>query len=213
MERVAVTTQALTNKDLDRGRVLHAATIPRLWWRASAVVTIIVGCATTPHPSPGTRSQLADADRALAGRDYDVALADYDRAVESAPDTVSEQLALRERAEARLFMGDAAGAAVDLARLTVIAPRDPRPWHDLGIVRANIGDHPGATIALVTATSLAPDDPRPRIALAALRWADGDREGARRDYQVLLTLELPDAVRDKVRWALEQLATADRPPP
>lgn len=164
-----------------------------------------MGCAARAKPSAATQAHLRDAEAALGAKDYDAARAHYDRAVETAPDAASARLAVRERADARLFMGDVAGGAADLARLVELAPGDAAAWHDLGIVRANQGDRAGAAVALERARTLAPDDARPRLALAALRWAGGDRAGARAEYRALLELDLPDAVRAKVEWAIGTL--------
>jgi Flp pilus assembly protein TadD len=187
--------------------VLHGATLALL-----LAATVVVGCAHGPRANPATRSALAEAETALKRRDYDAASAAYDRAVAAATATADRTLARRERAEARLFMGDLAGAEVDLAAVAELVPDDPRAWHDLGIVRANLGDPGGAAAALTRAKGLAPDDLRPRLALAALAWRHGDRARARAEYQALLDLELPDPVRSKVRWALDQLAQLELAP-
>jgi len=172
----------------------------------AALALATLGCAARTAPSASTQAHLRDAEAALAVKDYDAARAAYDRAVDTAPDATSARLAVRERADARLFLGDLDGAAGDLARLTELAPRDPAAWHDLGIVRANQGDRAGARDALYQAKTLAPDDARPRLALAALLWASGDRAAADREYQALLELDLPEPVRAKVVWAIATLA-------
>lgn len=174
------------------------------------VVTAAIACASRARPAAATQGHLRTAEAALERRDYDAARAAYDRAVDTAPDATSARLAVRERADARLFLGDLEGAAADLARLTALAPREPAAWHDLGIVRANLGDRDGAATALSRARDLAPDDARPRLALAALLWSGGDRDGAAREYRAVLALDLPDNVRAKVNWALAALAA---PPP
>lgn len=208
MPGVAVAAQAVSREDVDRRGVLHGGTLALL-----VAATVVAGCAHRTGPSPATRQALAEAETALRRRDYDAASAAYDRAVASAAAPADRTLALRERAEARLFTGELAGAEVDLAAVAALAPDDPRAWHDLGIVRANLGDPGGAAAALTRAKGLAPDDLRPRLALAALAWRIGDRARARAEYQALLDLDLPDPVRAKVRWALAQLATDDRAAP
>lgn len=174
--------------------------------RALLAIALLAGCASRAQPAAQTQQLVREAEAALGKKDYDGARAAYDRAVATAPDDASARLAVRERADARLFLGDVDGAAADLATLTTLAPRDPRGWHDLGIVRANLGDRPGARDALIKARDLAPDDARPRLALAALLWSSGDKGGARAEYQALLGLDLPDAVRAKVEWAIGTLA-------
>jgi tetratricopeptide (TPR) repeat protein len=185
--------------------LLHAATI-------ALALALHVGCGRPqPAASPATRHAITEAEAALAARDYDAARAAYDRAIAQAPDDASRALARRERADARLFLGDLTGGAADLEALVALRPADAAAWHDLGVVRANAGDRPGAAAALTRAKALASDDPRPRLALAALRWADGDRAGARAEYQALLHLELPPRVRAKVEWAITELDPARAP--
>ncbi|MBK9033319.1 MAG: tetratricopeptide repeat protein [Myxococcales bacterium] len=183
--------------------MLHARTIALA---VAATLVALAACASSGGASPRTRDHLAVAEAALGRKDYDAAAAAYDQAVATAPDRRSQALALRERADARVFVGDLAGAAADLDALTTLTPGDPAAWHDLGMVRANAGDRAGAAAAFTRAKAAAPDDARPRLALAALRWADGDRGGARAEYQALLRLDLPDRVRAKVEWAIAELA-------
>ena len=109
-----------------------------------------------------------------------------------------------------MLWDDRPAAAADLARVTELVPDDPAAWHDLGIVRHALGDVAGAKDALEHARALRPRDPRPRLALAALAWSQGDRAAAAAEYRALAELELPDRLREKVEWALRELA---RPQP
>jgi hypothetical protein len=102
--------------------VLHGATLALL-----LAATVVVGCAHGPRANPATRSALAEAETALKRRDYDAASAAYDRAVAAATATADRTLARRERAEARLFMGDLAGAEVDLPRWRSWSPMTRGP--------------------------------------------------------------------------------------
>ena len=149
---------------------------------------------------------MSEAEAALARRDHDAARAAYDRAVATAPDPRSEAFARKERASALLLWHDHAAAADDLAAVTRLAPADAAAWHDLGIVRHALGDVAGARSALAAARRLRPRDPRPRLALAALAWSTGDRDGAAAEYRGLRALDLPPRLRDKVEWALGELA-------
>lgn len=172
-----------------------------------------LGCAgrARPRPADATLRELAAAEAALRRRDYDAARAGYTRAATAAPDPTSEAHARRELADFHLLLDERAEAAGELARVTALAPRDARTWHDLGIVRHALGDVDGAAHALGQARALAPADPRPRVALAALLWQRGDRAGAAREYRALLELELPPRLRGKVEWALAELARATPP--
>jgi Flp pilus assembly protein TadD len=177
-----------------------------------AVLLAIAACGKprTPRPSATTEREVAAAEAALRRRGHDAARAGYARAIAAAPDPASEAYARRELADLLILVDERPAAAAELERVTALRPDDPRAWHDLGILRHSLDDIDGAAAALGRARSLAPADPRPRAALAALRWERGDRDGAAREYRALLELELPERVREKVEWAIAELA---RPAP
>lgn len=166
------------------------------------------GGASKPPPQPvedPVRVELARAETAERARRHDVAREHYLRAIAAARDPQSSALARREFAETLATWGEIAEAIVQLEASLAAKPA-ASAWHDLGILRHHRGDVAGAVDALQHARELAPKDPRPRIALAALRWKSGDRAGAATEYRALLGLELPDKVRAKVEWALDELA-------
>jgi hypothetical protein len=80
----------------------------------------------------------------------------------------------------------------------------------LGIVRHKLGDIPGAFAALERSKALAPRAWIPRRDLAVLHWKIGERDKALAEYRDMLTLDLPDRLREKVLWAIDQLS---KPPP
>jgi Flp pilus assembly protein TadD len=175
------------------------------------VLAVLLGCGggaarQAAAPAPGTRAAVARAEEHERARRHDLARAEYERAIAEAPDPASEVYARVELASQLAFWGEVAAAITQLEAVVALDPRHARAWHDLGVLRHHQGDDPGATAALARAVELAPRDPRPRIALAALLWQTGDRAGARAQYQALLELDLPDNVREKVEWAIEQLA-------
>jgi tetratricopeptide (TPR) repeat protein len=165
----------------------------------------------TPGPSPATRAAVSHAEDLERTRQHDQARAAYERAIATAPDRASQVYARLELASQLVFWGEIAAAVGQLEAVVGLDPGQARAWHDLGILRHELGDDPGARAALEHAVTLAPDDPRPRIALAALLWETGDLAAARAQYQALLELDLPDAVRAKVEWAIRQLGDAPRP--
>jgi Flp pilus assembly protein TadD len=170
------------------------------------MVLALVACHhATPGPSASTRTAVQRAEDLERHREHDEARAAYESAIAAAPDLPSEVYARLELASQLAFWGEVAAAVTELEAVVGLDPRQARAWHDLGILRHRQGDEPGARTALATAVELAPADPRPRIALAALLWELGDRDGARTQYQALLELDLPDAVRAKVVWAIDQL--------
>jgi Flp pilus assembly protein TadD len=177
------------------------------------IVTAVVACAhpvVAPGPSPETRAEITSAEDAELHRHHDVARARYEQAIASARDPASESFARRQYAETLADLwGEVDAAQSQLAIAVAIAPDDAAAWHDLGLVRHRRGDSPGAIDALEHAKQLAPRDIRPRQALAALRWHLRDFDGATAEYKALLALDLPERLRAKIRWALEQLARPD----
>jgi Flp pilus assembly protein TadD len=174
------------------------------------VCAIAISCAACAHAAPtgpaaATRAAVERAEDAELHRDHDAARARYQDAVASAPDAPSAIFARREFASTLEAWGEVPGAIAQLEAIVAIDPDDAPSWHDLGILRHAQGDDRGAAIALRNARRLAPTDPRPRIALAALLWSTGDTRGAAAEYRALLGLDLPDRVRAKVQWALQQL--------
>jgi len=157
-------------------------------------------------PSPVVRADVQSAEAAELKRNHEVARAQYERAIADARDGKSEGFARREYANTLASWGEVPAAIVQLERAVVATPADPRPWQDLGVLRSNQDDVGGARDALEHAKALIPDKYPPRVALAALRWKSGDLAGALAEYRELATLELPERLRTKVLWAIDQLA-------
>lgn len=178
-------------------------------WRLLALGLALAACASSPaRRDPAVTAHLERAERAELARDHEAARRHYQAAIaaaEAAGAPAQLAHARRELAETLASWGELGEAEVQLA-LAVKATPSPELWHDLGIVRHARGDLAGAAGALLRAKALAPADARPRIALAALYWKTRDHARAREEYQALLALELPERVRDKVEWALAQLA-------
>lgn len=164
------------------------------------------------------RAELDAAERAELGRDHASARRHYEAAVAAASaagaaspgGVASLRLARREFAETLISWGELPAAAAQLDALVAVAADDAAAWHDLGMVRHALGELASARAALTRARALAPADSRPRIALAALYWKSGELAAARAEYQALLELSLPPRVREKVEWALTQLAPRAR---
>lgn len=157
-------------------------------------------------PSAATLAAIERAEAHERDRRHDLARAEYEGAIAAAPDAASEVHARLELAGVLAFWGEIAAAAAQLEAAIALDPRRARAWHDLGVLRHHLGDAAGARAALTRAVELAPRDPRPRLALAALLWDGGDRAAARAQYEALLELDLPPRVRDKVEWAVRELA-------
>ncbi len=177
---------------------------------------LVVGCThptSPPKPAPPddaaiVRAEITAAETAEKARQHEVARAHYLQAVAHAHDPKSIDFARREFADTLMSWGELPAAIAQLEGAVAAVPDDAAAWHDLGILRHQEGDDPGAIVALERARTLRATDPRPRIALAALRWKRGDRAGARHEYEALLELDLPEATRVKVKWAIGELAKA-----
>lgn len=159
-----------------------------------------------PEPSTVVRTEVARAEQAEKARQHDVARTHYQRAVAEAKDPPSIAFARREYAETLISWGEVAEAIAQLEGAVAAQPNDAAAWHDLGILRHNQGDDLRALDALEHARNASPKDLRPRVALAALRWKRGDRAGATAEYRALLELDVPERLREKVKWALAELA-------
>jgi len=157
-------------------------------------------------PTPAVRAEVAGAEDAELRRRHDLARTRYEQAIADAHDPSSEGFARRNYAQTLASWGEVPAAIAQLERAVAASPADPSAWHDLGILRSTQDDPRGAALALERAKGLAPDDIRPRVALAALRWKAGDRPGALAEYRELLALDLPERLRSKVTWAIDQLS-------
>lgn len=177
--------------------------------RALAFVLLVACGSRAPAvraPAPTVKAEIDLAEQAERQRKHDVARVHYEKAVALASDPASNAYARREFAETLASWGEVPEAIVQLEQAVALVDDNPAAWHDLGILRHNRGDVAGATTALARAKELAPGDFRPRVALAALRWKSGDKTGAKTEYEQLLELELPTRLREKVKWALAELA-------
>jgi Tfp pilus assembly protein PilF len=174
-----------------------------------ALVLVVVACSHPPAPvAPSTtvRDEIALAEDAERARRHDLAREHYEKAVAGARDPRSVDLARAKFGETLATWGEYAEAMAQLEQAVAAVPDDAEAWHNLGILREHEGNPTGAIAALERARDLLPQDIRPRIALAAARWKHGDLTGAAAEYHELLRLDLPERLRKKVLWALDQLA-------
>jgi tetratricopeptide (TPR) repeat protein len=195
----------------------------------------LVACGSVQHPAeprPDVRAEVRDAETAEKARQHDVARTKYQHAIADARDPESIGYARGRFGETLATWGEYKESLAQLEGSVAVYPNDPAPWHDLGLIREHEGDSRGAIEAFEHAVALARTDWRPRLAIAALRWklaahcfrettGDCTREvtAARDEYRALLELDLPDRLRDKVKWAIDQLGLpraglgADAPAP
>src|SRR5262249_4862356 len=154
-----------------------------------------------------TRAQVRDAEDAERARKHDVARVKYERAIADAKDPESIGYARGRYGETLLTWGELQAGAAQLEASVAAYPKDPAPWHDLGLVREQNGDLQGAVDAFEHAEALVPSDWRPRISLAELRWNLAARcfkaapphehcvqlvDATKAEYRAMLDLSLPD---------------------
>jgi tetratricopeptide (TPR) repeat protein len=144
-----------------------------------------------------------------------------------AKDGVSAGFARREYAETLISWGELELAHGQLDQAVAANPQDPIAWQMLGLLRASdaVHDIPGAFAALERSKQLAPRAWIPRRDLAALHFklgagrdADPDpaiaaqhRAAALAEYRGMLELQLPDRLREKVKWAINVLSSYQPP--
>lgn len=126
--------------------------------------------------------------------------------IRRAKDPTSIAFARREYAETLITWGEYPAAIQHLEIALGARGEDPVAWRYLGFLKHNRGDSPGAILAFEKSRDLSPKDFVIRRDLAVLRWKTGDRAGAAEEYRKMLELELPARLRDKVEWALRELA-------
>ncbi len=177
------------------------------------LVLVLAACAARPAqptaPSELVAADIRRAEDAELVRKHDVARGEYERAIADAHDPTSEAFARKEFAETLQTWGEIGEMRTQLERVVAIAPDDASAWHDLGLVFHHDGDDAHAIAALERAKQLVPRDYRPRRTLAVLLWSRHDYDRAAAEYRGMLDLDLPDRLREKVKWALDQLARPD----
>lgn len=199
--------------------------------RALALALLLAACAGSaprrPAPIDTVRREVEAAEAAERARKHDVARAHYEAAVAAAKDPPSVAFARREFGETLATWGENAEARAQLEASVVAVATDPVAWQMLGILRHELGDIDGAFAALERSKSLAPRAWIPRRDLAVLHWRLGEGRAAERDpalaakhraaalaeYEAMLELDLPDRLREKVRWAIEVLSRPAGPAP
>ena len=163
-------------------------------------------------PSSTVKLEIERAEQAESKRDHEAARKHYEAAIASAADAPSEAFARREFAETLATWGEIESALHQLEKSVAKHDRDAIAWQMLGILRASdtVKDIPGAFAALEKSKALAPRAWIPRRDLAVLHWKLGHRAEALAEYKGMLELDLPDRLREKVKWAIDELS---RPAP
>jgi tetratricopeptide (TPR) repeat protein len=182
--------------------------------RAALVCIALAACSRTPAPKSPTDSVKADilrAEDAEKARNHDDARRYYEQAVADATDPASKHIAHREYGETLATWGEVEDAKLHLEASIAAIDSDPIAWQMLGIVRVKLGDTSGAFAALEKSKALAPKAWIPRRDLAVLHWKLGHRDQALAEYKDMLTLDLPDRLREKVEWAIGVLSKPEPP--
>jgi tetratricopeptide (TPR) repeat protein len=200
----------------------------------SLIAVALGACTPKGSTTPGNtasrdvvRAEIEAAEDAEKQRDHEVARAHYEAAVAAAHDPRSAGFAHREYGETLATWGENEAARTHLEASVAAVATDPMAWQMLGILRAKLGDSAGAFTALERSKQLAPRAWVPRRDLAVLHWSLGEgrtadpdpavaathRAAALAEYKAMLDLDLPDRLREKVRWAIDVLSRPARPGP
>ncbi len=172
------------------------------------------------RPIDAVKAEIEIAEDAERQREHEAARAHYEVALTKATDADSRGYAHREYGETLATWGETEAARAQLEASVASVPADPIAWQMLGIVRAKLNDIPGAFAALEKSKQLAPRTWIPRRDLAVLHWSLGEgrrkdpdpvvaarhRAAALAEYKAALDLDLPDRIRDRVRWAIDMLS-------
>jgi tetratricopeptide (TPR) repeat protein len=170
----------------------------------------LIGCGgkkpvVMAKPTATVKSEIDLAEAAERKRRHDVARVHYERAIAIATDPPSAAFARHKFGETLATWGEYREALAQLEQSVQAVGDNAIAWHDVGIVRHKLEDVPGAIAALERSRALAPEEVQPRVSLGVIRWKSGDLAGAKKEYEELLELELPDRLRTKVKWAIDQL--------
>ncbi len=190
--------------------------------RGFALVLAACAAATPPpkQPSALVRADIDRAETAEKARQHDVARTAYLQAIADAHDPASEGLARSDYGETLLTWGEIDEGIRQLQRAVVAAPEVPAAWHDLGVALHHQGQLAEAASAFEHAKHLEPRAIKTRIALAGVRWKIATEcfanhgaadvcahavDATKAEYRAILDFDVPDRLRERVHWALEQL--------
>jgi Flp pilus assembly protein TadD len=175
--------------------------------QATWILVVVAACARpAPRgPTAAVQTEIERAETAERARRHDEARGHYQRAIANAHAPVSIAFSRREYGETLMSWGELPEAIAQLEGVIAVEPTHVASWNDLGLLYHHQGNDTRAIAALERARELAPRDWRPRRNLAVLRWKRGDRAGALAEYTAMLELDLPERLRDKVTWAIDEL--------
>ncbi len=122
--------------------------------------------------------------------DWDGAIADYTKAIESNPKDTD---AIIGRGAAKLAKGDLDGAIADYSTVIASKPNDADAYIGRGSVKRAKGDLDGASADYNKAIALNPNDGDAYDARSYLNYTKGDLEGAMADYDKAIQLNPRDA--------------------
>ena len=107
--------------------------------------------------------------------------------------------AYKDRAKAKIALGDYKGAVSDLDAALGLDPDDPEAYKDRAKAKIALGDYQGAVSDLDAALGLDPDDPEAYKDRAKAKIALGDYKGAVSDLDAALRLDPddPEAYKDR----------------
>jgi len=123
---------------------------------------------------------LSSGDLKVAQRNWDDALADYNRAIEIKPDSIRAYIA---RGEVRVSKGDLNGALADFNKAIELSPGSFISYYLRGCVERALGDGDGALADFNKVIQLSPNYPDAYQQRGEVKKEKGDLDGAQADFK------------------------------
>jgi tetratricopeptide (TPR) repeat protein len=121
-------------------------------------------------------------------QELELALADFDKVVELAPNITGIHQVYNNRSVIKLIKGDRAGALIDANKAIAISPGFAEAYNTRGFLRLDAGDMDGALADFDKSISLNPAASRPYEGRGIIRSFRGDLSGALDDYNKAVEL-------------------------
>ncbi len=121
-------------------------------------------------------------------QEYDLALADFNKTIELAPNLSGIQDVYEQRSLVRMIKEDYAGALSDINKAIALAPGNFESYRTRALIKQQVGDLDGALADFARVIELDPDALAPYVDRATLYFRKGNLDAALADYTKALEL-------------------------